>query len=97
MDVDWIFRNEVLTTREQRLYVDYVEYDDGSRRWEGPAERAELYDVPYSLLARSSPTVIHLVEALDAVGLLTMHRARDDPGGLEECHADRRDALDGGS
>lgn len=71
MDVDWIFRNEVLTTREQRLYVDYVEYDDGCRRWVGPAEHAEIFDEPFSL-SNTSSTVIQLVAALDAIGLLTL-------------------------
>lgn len=32
-DVDWIFRNVVEAQREERLYVDYVEGDDGQEWW----------------------------------------------------------------
>jgi hypothetical protein len=32
-DVDWIFRNVVEARREERLYVDYVEGDDGQEWW----------------------------------------------------------------
>jgi hypothetical protein len=35
-DVDWIFRNEIDSEREERLYVDYVETDDGDM-WLSPA------------------------------------------------------------
>ena len=28
-DVDWIFRNQLLSSREDGLYVDYVRYEDG--------------------------------------------------------------------
>lgn len=35
-DVDWVFRNSIEAGREERLYVDYVESDDG-RRWISPA------------------------------------------------------------
>lgn len=36
-DVDWIFRNQLLTRREETLYVDYVEDEDDSQRWVTPA------------------------------------------------------------
>lgn len=35
-DVDWIFRNQLMSQREQRLYVDYVVEEDGAR-WVSPA------------------------------------------------------------
>lgn len=47
MDVDWIFNNEVLASREERLYVDYVEFEDGDRRWIGPKQRTALFDEPF--------------------------------------------------
>ena len=34
-DVDWIFPNQLITEREQRLYVDYV-LDDDEPRWVSP-------------------------------------------------------------
>lgn len=43
-DVDWIFRNEILQRREEALYVDYVETDEG-HVWLGPA-RYHLDDRP---------------------------------------------------
>lgn len=36
-DVDWIFRNQLLTRREETLYVDYVRDEDGEQRWVTPA------------------------------------------------------------
>lgn len=34
-DVDWIFRNEIEARREEQLYVDFVETDDGDV-WQSP-------------------------------------------------------------
>lgn len=42
--MDWIFRNEILQRREEALYVDYVETDEG-HVWLGPA-RYHLDDRP---------------------------------------------------
>ena len=51
-DIDWIFRNEVEAHREERLYVDFVETDEGDewqtpQSWDGlgvdpPSDAAEL-------------------------------------------------------
>ncbi|GKS65366.1 hypothetical protein YTPLAS72_26700 [Nitrospira sp.] len=35
-DVDWIFRNQIERRREETLYVDLVEYDDGTLSWVDP-------------------------------------------------------------
>lgn len=40
-DVGWIFRNQLITAREQRLYVDYV-IDDGVARWVSPKRFEDL-------------------------------------------------------
>lgn len=40
-DVDWIFRNEIESEREDRLYVDYVETDDGDM-WLSPSRFDDL-------------------------------------------------------
>jgi AbiV family abortive infection protein len=37
-DIDWIFRNRILTNREQTIYVDYVADDDGKHYWQKPDE-----------------------------------------------------------
>lgn len=68
--VDWIFRNEVVADREERLYVDYIEDEDGNRRWTGPADRAAFFDEAFSFPAPTS-TVVRLVAAMRRVGLLT--------------------------
>lgn len=70
MDVDWIFANEVITEREERLYVDYVEDEHGDRRWTGPAERASIYDEPFKTPPPTS-VIVDLVAAMRHVGLLT--------------------------
>lgn len=70
MDVDWIFGNEVLASREERLYVDYIEDEHGERHWTGPAARAASFDVPFSFPALAS-SAIRLVGAMRRIGLLT--------------------------
>ena len=70
MDVDWIFGNEVLTSREERLYVDYIEDEHGDRRWTGPADRAAIFDNSFSFAAPAA-TVVRLVAAMRRIGLLT--------------------------
>jgi AbiV family abortive infection protein len=57
---EWIFRNDVMATREESLYVDYVATDEGPR-WVSPQWRAEIsLPVP--------PTVIALALALTHSG-----------------------------
>lgn len=70
MDVDWIFSNEVLASREERLYVDYIEDEHGNRHWTGPADRTAMLDAPFSLPAQAS-RVVRLVAAMRRIGLLT--------------------------
>ena len=60
-DVDFILRNRILQEREERLYVDYVEYD-GEYGWNTPS----LYD--------HLPSMIY--DVVGVVGLANlMHRA----------------------
>jgi len=70
MDVDWIFGNEVLAGREERLYVDYIEDEHGDRHWTGPADRAATFDAPFSSVSPAS-TVVRLVAAMRHIGLLS--------------------------
>jgi hypothetical protein len=60
-DVDWIFRNEIEADREERLYVDYVETDDGDT-WLTP-QRFDDLGVP-----RHSSGAVELVGALARAG-----------------------------
>ncbi len=72
MDVDWIFGNEVLAAREERLYVDYIEQEHGDRRWTGPVDRTRDLDAPFAFPAPTS-IVVQLVAAMHRIGLLTEH------------------------
>ena len=71
MDVDWIFGNEVITGREERLYVDYVEDENGDRRWVGPKQRSETLDGAFSYPDPPS-VVVQLVANMRRIGLLTV-------------------------
>jgi hypothetical protein len=59
-DVDWIFRNSIEAGREDRLYVDYVETDDGAG-WTSPAR---FDDVWFGVASGAT----RLVGALDRAG-----------------------------
>jgi AbiV family abortive infection protein len=59
-DVDWIFRNVIEAEREERLYVDYVESDDGDM-WISP-QRFDDYGPRYPSGA------VELVGALSRAG-----------------------------
>jgi hypothetical protein len=59
-DVDWIFRNEIEADREERLYVDYVETDDGDM-WLSP----QRFD---NVGARHRSGAVELVSSLARAG-----------------------------
>jgi AbiV family abortive infection protein len=65
---EWIFRNRLLTAREEGLYVDYVHDDDGER-WVTPALSDEIS------FGGPSPAVRELVGSLTSLGAF-------DPRGL---------------
>jgi len=49
-DIDWIFRNRILSNREETIYVDYVAGDDGKHSWLTPSEdKFLLPETPESL------------------------------------------------
>lgn len=77
MDVDWIFGNEVTTDREERLYVDYVEYENQERRWVSPLREGR--DEFYELHSHRS-WLLELVDVLGSLGVLS-------PGGVEATSA----------
>lgn len=63
-DVDWIFRNRILANREEAMYVDYVENDEG-HRWQFPRDEV------MGLLPYFTPPVLRIVQALSGTGLAT--------------------------
>jgi AbiV family abortive infection protein len=71
-DVDWIFRNEVLQTREEKLYVDYVEMD-GEHFWLSP-ERYCLSKACCSLFV--TPAVYEVASALQNAGFTSSKALR---------------------
>lgn len=62
-DVDWIFRNSVLARREERLYVDLVEYEEGPQ-WFSPARLDGIHVLEWS-------TVLRLIDAAERLGFAT--------------------------
>ena len=62
---DWIFRNEIESSREDLLYVDYVETEDGSSYWNSPATHERF-------IVDLSPTVVRVALALGRLGLLSL-------------------------
>jgi AbiV family abortive infection protein len=71
MDVDWIFGNEVLTGREERLYVDYIRDEDGAGSWTGPRGRVAAIDEAFDRPLPPS-VAIRLVAAMARIGLLSV-------------------------
>jgi AbiV family abortive infection protein len=65
MDVDWIFRNEIIDQRERTLYVDYVRTDQGDE-WVAP----DIYDDRMFLHPGPSGPV-RLIFSLSRAGLTT--------------------------
>jgi AbiV family abortive infection protein len=63
--VDWIFRNEIHSHREEVLYVDYVATDEG-RVWLDPGRYAAL-----GPFARSEPASLRLGAELHQAGMTT--------------------------
>lgn len=62
-DVDWIFRNSIESRREERLYVDYVDDDEGAV-WQSPQYRESVASF---LPGRSAAS--KLVSSLTRAGL----------------------------
>jgi hypothetical protein len=68
-EVDWIFRNRLLASREDGLYVDYLHEQDGGR-WISPAANDEI------IFGGPSTAVIELIAAMHRLGCMS-------PGGLK--------------
>lgn len=62
-DVDWIFRNEIETDREELLYVDYVAYEEDAR-WVSPASHDDYR-------GQRLDQGVQLVQAMDRLGILS--------------------------
>jgi len=60
---DWIFRNEIESSREDLLYVDYIETEDGPY-WSSPAAQERC-------VLDMSSTIVNVALALGRLGLLS--------------------------
>lgn len=67
-DVDWLFRNELLTRREEALYVDYLRDEDGSHRWTTPG-RLDTAHLMYSTSVQDLVGALHRVGCTSRAGL----------------------------
>ena len=63
MDVDWIFYNDILSKREDRLYVNYVK-GDNNYYWQRP-------HTTYSEMGYLPSAVIEIAAALEATGVMS--------------------------
>jgi AbiV family abortive infection protein len=61
-DMDWIFRNDIIQSREDTIYVNYVE-SDGTHYWQRPEQLDEC-----TLDPDTSPASIGLITALRDAG-----------------------------
>ncbi len=67
-DTDWVFRNEIAQEREEALYVDFVETDEGKIWWNPGGVRD---DEKFSRWFYQSE-VLSLIKALDKSGVATV-------------------------
>ncbi len=65
LDVDWIFRNEILSRRESILYVDYIEFE-GKHKWQSPTESDKVIEDVFGL---AKSTIFSLILAMKDSGL----------------------------
>jgi AbiV family abortive infection protein len=76
-DVDWIFLNQLITEREQRLYVDYV-VDEGGARWESPRR----FEDPGFGPLTEAPNLVIALEQTGCTTLAGLRRCADEWDGV---------------
>jgi AbiV family abortive infection protein len=76
-DVDWIFRNQLITAREQRLYVDYV-VDEGGARWVSPKRFEDLGFGPLT----EAPNLVIALEHTGSTSLAGLHICAEEWEGV---------------
>lgn len=81
-DVDWVFRNRLVATRENAMYVDYVQTDDGAG-WISPGD-----DVSPSC---GPSRVVDLIASLSRMGVTTVDGLRLIEGLWQGCHFEDSD------
>jgi AbiV family abortive infection protein len=76
-DVDWIFRNQLITEREQRLYVDYV-VDEADARWISPKRFEDLGFGPLT----EAPNLVIALEETGCTSLAGLRICADEWEGV---------------
>lgn len=65
MGIDWIYRNSIISKREEAFYVDYVQYDE-EHSWLTPQSNDSISE--FSFLD-SNLAVINMVKAIHNIGI----------------------------
>lgn len=69
-EVDWAFRNDILSRREEQLYVDWVIDEHGEGRWVGPSHREQIED-SWSRFPPPASNAISLVLEMGRIDFFT--------------------------
>ena len=64
--IEWIFRNDIISSREECIYVDYVAYDSDNHEWITPRAKDRYSDLFPHLVV---PGVIRVIQALRSTGI----------------------------
>lgn len=81
-DVEWVFRNHLIATRENAMYVDYVQTDDGPG-WISPGD--------YGSPSYGPSPVVNLIASLSRTGVTTVDGLRLVEGVWQGCHFEDSD------
>ena len=65
MGIDWIFRNSIISKREEAFYVDYLQHDE-EHSWLTPQSHDSISK--YGFL-NSNPAIIKMVKAIHNIGI----------------------------
>jgi AbiV family abortive infection protein len=63
---EWIFRNSIISKREEAFYVDYVQYEEGEHEWQTPRLNDKISEL---LASPSNSSVIKMVKAINSIGI----------------------------
>lgn len=69
-DADWVFRNEIESSRELAFYVDYIKHED-TYEWVTPNQERSLGDLHWHPTDRPARISARLVVAMARTGLLS--------------------------
>lgn len=65
--VEWIFRNSIISSREESMYVDYVEYEENKNTWLTPQR---FDDIGFGMVSHNA--AVERVKALYLLGVCSV-------------------------